>query len=319
MTGTWISDTAEEVEHPTIPIGINEMTIPRTAILLSLATAALLIGSTIVVGYSVWDFHKKNEDAFKVTDIDLIKDENDRWLWEVDLLFDTCDSRLGDWNWPTVLADQDDEFLYPGELRCDWEHQGVGDHASVVIYNRANQPLDLVLEIIGGSVVFADEGDADLTLDSIDANGTLIVEIELSDDVTEHDITVEASHLRVPDAEVVLDVHIFEGANNRDIHISNGDTVEVEYTVWNADTGEELDDGDWGDSAGDGCNWSIVGFCWSMVGLDIDEDRGLIPGLDTGTTHTTLLPPEIAYGNSEGDELQDAWLRFEIKVVRSTI
>ena len=319
MTGTWISDTAEEVEHPTIPIGINEMTIPRAAILLSLATAALLIGSTIVVGYSVWDFSKKNEDAFKVTDIDLIKDENDRWLWEVDLLFDTCDSRLGDWNWPTVLADQDDEFLYPGELRCDWEHQGVGDHASVVIYNRANQPLDLVLEIIGGSVVFADEGDADLTLDSIDANGTLIVEIELSDDVTEHDITVEASHLRVPDAEVVLDVHIFEGVNQRDIHIENGDTVEVEYTVWNADTGEELDDGDWGDSAGDGCNWSIVGFCWSMVGLDIDEDRGLIPGLDTGTTHTTLLPPEIAYGNSEGHELQDAWLRFEIKVVRSTI
>ena len=179
--------------------------------------------------------------------------------------------------------------------------------------------MDLVLEIIGGSVVFADEGDADLTLDSIDANGTLIVEIELSDDVTEHDITVEASHLRVPDAEVVLDVHIFEGVNQRDIHIQNGDTVEVEYTVWNADTGEELDDGEWGDSAGDGCNWSIVGFCWSMVGLDIDEDRGLIPGLDTGTTHTTLLPPEIAYGNSEGHELQDAWLRFEIKVVRSTI
>jgi len=319
VSGTWISDTAEEVEHPSIPIGINEMTIPRAAILLSLATVALLIGSTIVVGYSVWKFMDVNEDAFNPTDIDLIKDDNDRWLWEVDILFDTCDSRLDDWDWPDVLADQDDEFLYPGELRCDWEHQGQGDRASVIIYNRADQPLDLVLEIIGGSVVFADEGDADLTLDSIDANGTLIVEIELSDDVTEHDITVEASHLRVPDAEVVLDVHIFEGVNQRDIHIQNGDTVEVEYTVWNADTGEELDNGDWGDSAGDGCNWSIVGFCWSMVGLDIDEDRGLIPGLDTGTTHTTLLPPEIAYGNSEGHELQDAWLRFEIKVVRSTI
>ena len=76
VTGTWISDSAEEVEHPTIPIGINEMTIPRAAILLSLATAALLIGSTIVVGYSVWDFHKKNEDAFKVTDIDAINAEN---------------------------------------------------------------------------------------------------------------------------------------------------------------------------------------------------------------------------------------------------
>lgn len=318
VTGTWISDTAEEVEHPTIPIGINEMTIPRTAILLSLATAALLIGSTIVVGYSVWDFHKKNEDAFKVTDIDLIKDENDRWLWEVDLLFDTCDSRLGDWNWPTVLADQDDEFLYPGELRCDWEHQGVGDHASVVIYNRANQPLDLVLEIIGGSVVFADEGDADLTLDSIDANGTLIVEIELSDDVTEHDITVEASHLRVPDAEVVLDVHIYEGAEKKAIHTTDGDPLEVHYKVWNADTDELIDEGDLPVTAGDDSNY-IKGFGWSAIGLDIDEDRGLIPTIDTGTTHVTLLPPPIAYGNSEGHELQDAWLRFEIKVVRSTI
>ena len=76
VSGTWISDTAEEVEHPTIPIGINEMAIPRAAILLSLATVALLIGSTIVVGYSVYKFSKENEDAFKVTDIDLIKDDN---------------------------------------------------------------------------------------------------------------------------------------------------------------------------------------------------------------------------------------------------
>ncbi|MDP6147810.1 MAG: hypothetical protein QF635_01700 [Candidatus Thalassarchaeaceae archaeon] len=318
MTGTWISDTAEEVEHPTIPIGINEMAIPRAAILLSLATAALLIGSTIVVGYSVWDFSKKNEDAFKVTDIDLIKDENDRWLWEVDLLFDTCDSRLGDWNWPTVLADQDDEFLYPGELRCDWEHQGAGDHASVVIYNRANQPLDLVLEIIGGSVVFEDENDADLTLDPIEANGTFIVEIELTDDLAEHDITIEASHLRVPEAEVVLDVHIYEGAEEKAIHATDGDPLEVHYKVWNADTDELIDEGDLPVTAGDDSNY-IKGFGWSAIGLDIDEDRGLIPTIDTGTTHVTLLPPPIAYGNSEGHELQDAWLRFELKLEVASI
>ncbi len=318
VTGTWISDTAEEVEHPTIPIGINEMAIPRAAILLSLATAALLIGSTIVVGYSVWDFSKKNEDAFKVTDIDLIKDENDRWLWEVDLLFDTCDSRLGDWNWPTVLADQDDEFLYPGELRCDWEHQGAGDHASVVIYNRANQPLDLVLEIIGGSVVFEDENDADLTLDPIEANGTFIVEIELTDDLAEHDITIEASHLRVPEAEVVLDVHIYEGAEEKAIHATDGDPLEVHYKVWNADTDELIDEGDLPVTAGDDSNY-IKGFGWSAIGLDIDEDRGLIPTIDTGTTHVTLLPPPIAYGNSEGHELQDAWLRFELKLEVASI
>ena len=114
VSGSWISDTPDEVEHPTVPLGINEMAIPRAAILLSLATAGLLIISTIVVGYSVYDFAKMNEDAFSVTDKDLLKDENERWYWEIDLLFDTCDSRLGVWDWPEVLADQDDVFLYPG-------------------------------------------------------------------------------------------------------------------------------------------------------------------------------------------------------------
>ena len=318
VSGSWISDTPDEVEHPTVPLGINEMAIPRAAILLSLATAALLIISTIVVGYSVYDFAKMNEDAFSVTDKDLLKDENERWYWEIDLLFDTCDSRLGEWDWPDVLADQDDVFLYPGELRCDWEHQGDGDRASVVIYNRGDQTLDLVLEIAGGEVVFASEGDSDLTLDPIEPNGTVIVEIELESEVTEHDITIEASHLRVPEAEVLLDVHIFEGTETREIHASNGDSLAVHYKVWDADTNELLDEGDLVVTAGDDSNY-IKGFGWSAIGLDIDEDRGLIPGIDTGTTHTTLLPPPIAYGNSDGHELEESWLRFELKVDRATI
>ena len=318
VSGSWISDTPDEVEHPTVPLGINEMAIPRAAILLSLATAALLIISTIVVGYSVYDFAKNNEDAFSVTDKDLLKDENERWYWEIDLLFDTCDSRLGEWNWPDVLADQDDVFLYPGELRCDWEHQGDGDRASVVIYNRGDQTLDLVLEIAGGEVVFASEGDSDMTLDPIEPNGTAIVEIELESEVTEHDITIEASHLRVPEAEVLLDVHIFEGTEAREIHASAGDSLAVHYKVWDADTNELLDEGDLVVTAGDDSNY-IKGFGWSAIGLDIDEDRGLIPGIDTGTTHTTLLPPPIAYGNSDGHELQESWLRFELKVDRATI
>jgi hypothetical protein len=306
------------VEHPNVPLGINEMAIPRAAILLSLATAALLICSTIVVGYSVYQFAKANQDAFSVTDTDLLKDENDRWFWELDLLFDTCDSRLGDWDWPEVLADQDDVFLYPGELRCDWEHQGEGDRASVVVYNRGDQPLDLVLEIAGGNVVFATEGDADIILEPIEANGTAIVEIELQDGVTEHDITIEASHVRVPDAEVLLDVHIFEGSEPRTLHASDGDQLGVHYKVWNADTGDLLDEGDLVVTAGDDSRY-IKGFGWSAIGLDIDEDRGLILGIDTGTSHITLLPPPIAYGNSDGHELEEAWLRFELKVDRATI
>ena len=305
-------------DSPTVPLGINQMAIPRAAILLSLATAALLIGSTVVVGYSVYVFVKENEDAFSVTDQDLLKDENNRWYWEVDLLFDTCDSRLGDWDWPEALSEQDDVFLYPGELRCDWEHQGDGDRASVAVYNRGDQTLDIVLEITGGEVVFASEDDTVLTVNEIGVNETAIVEIQLNNAVTEHDIQIQASHLNVREAEVLLDVHIFEGSNPRDLHASDGDNLEVHYKVWDADTDQLLDEGDLIVTAGDDSNF-IQGFGWSAIGLDIDGDRGLIPGIDTGTTHVTLLPPPIAYGNSDGHELQESWLRFELKVDRATI
>ena len=124
--------------------------------------------------------------------------------------------------------------------------------------------------------------------------------------------------MRVPDAEVVLDIHIFEGTEQREIHATDGDPLEVHYRVWNADTGELLDEGDLPVNAGDDSNY-IEGFGWSAIGLDIDEDRGLIPTLDTGTTHVTLLPPPIAYGNSEGHELEDAWLRFELKLEVASI
>ena len=63
----------------------------------------------------------------------------------------------------------------------------------------------------------------------------------------------------------------------------------------------------------------IKGFGWSAIGLDIDEDRGLIPGIDTGTTHTTLLPPPIAYGNSDGHDFKSRGCAFELKVDRATI
>ena len=318
VSRSWISDTPDEVEHPPVPLGINQMAIPRAAILLSLATAALLIGSTVVVGYSVYVFVKENEDAFSVTDQDLLKDENNRWYWEVDLLFDTCDSRLGDWDWPEVLSEQDDVFLYPGELRCDWEHQGDGDRASVAVYNRGDQTLDIVLEITGGEVVFASEDDTVLTVNEIGVNETAIVEIQLNNAVTEHDIQIQASHLNVREAEVLLDVHIFEGSNPRDLHASDGDNLEVHYKVWDADTDQLLDEGDLIVTAGDDSNF-IQGFGWAAIGLDIDGDRGLIPGIDTGTTHVTLLPPPIAYGNSDGHELQESWLRFELKGDRATI
>ena len=101
---------------------------------------ALIFLSTVIVGYSAWKFLDMNQDAFDATDKSLIRDpETDRWYWEATLLYDTCNPRLDDWNWPDSLSDQDDLFLLPGEVRCDWEHQGEGDRASLAIHNRGNQ------------------------------------------------------------------------------------------------------------------------------------------------------------------------------------
>ena len=70
---------------------------------------------------------------------------------------------------------------------------------------------------------------------------------------------------------------MFAGAEPRDIHVGDGDQVEVQYTVWDADTDEQLDDGNLVVTAGEDPAW-IEGFGWSAIGLDIDSDRGLIPG-----------------------------------------
>ena len=148
------------------------------------------------------------------------------------------------------------------------------------------------------------------------------MEINLIESVSEREISVTATHISVLQAQVRMDVTIFQGPESRDIHIQDGDSVEVHYTVWDADTGEELDDGTWVENAGE--PWfSIEGFGWSAIGLDIGNDRGaafpLTPGGNTGTSHVTLLPPEIAYGNNEGHELEETWLRFELTLERAPV
>jgi len=315
VTRSWISDTPDEVEHPPVPLGINEMAVPRATLMLSLGTALVLLLSTIWVGWAAWNFSADLEDSFgpsvEAPTID------GRLAWEVDLLFDTCSAREGDWEWPENLSGQDDVFLYPGDLRCDWEHQGDGDRASLTVYNRGNTTVDLVLEIRGAGVLFSDSDDTS-DLMTLDGNQSGFAELELTDDITEGSFTVVVSHLTVVDAEVLLDVNLFKGTEEREMHINDNDRIEVHYVVWDADTGEQLDEGDLLVTAGDDPAY-IDGFGWSAIGLDIDGDRGLIPGIDTGTSHTTLLPPPIAYGNNDGHELQDSWLRFELSINRGPI
>ena len=298
-----------------MPLGINEMAVPRATLMLSLGTALVLLLSTIWVGWAAWNFSADLEDSFgpsvEAPTID------GRLAWEVDLLFDTCSARQGDWEWPENLSGQDDVFLYPGDLRCDWEHQGDGDRASLTVYNRGNTTVDLVLEIRGAGVLFSDSDDTS-DLMTLEGNQSGFAELELTDDITEGSFTVVVSHLTVVDAEVLLDVNLFKGTEEREMHINDNDRIEVHYVVWDADTGEQLDEGDLLVTAGDDPAY-IDGFGWSAIGLDIDGDRGLIPGIDTGTSHTTLLPPPIAYGNNDGHELQDSWLRFELSINRGPI
>ena len=310
MTRSWISDTPDEVEHPPVPLGINEMAVPRVTLMLSLGTALVLLLSAIWVGWAAWNFSADLEDSFGPSvEAPAI---NGRLAWEVDLLFDTCSPREGDWTWPEILSEQDDLFLYPGELRCDWEHQGDDDRASVVVYNRGNTTVNLVLEIRGSGVLFSGS-DNTSDLMTLEGNENGIVELELTEDITEGSITVAVSHLTVVNAEVLLDVNVFKGTEEREMHINDNDRIEVHYILWDADTGEQLDEGDLPVTAGEDPSY-IDGFGWSAIGLDIDSDRGLIPGINTGTSHTTLLPPPIAYGNSDGHELQNSWLLFELRI-----
>ena len=323
VTRSWISDTPDEVEHPPIPLGLNRMTVPRAAIVLSVITGLALILSSIWVGISAMSFLDEMDASFGSTDIEILK-EDDRWVWEVGFLLDSCSSREDDWIWPESLSDQDDSFLLPGEVRCDWNHQGEGDSASIVIYNRGNQSLDLVVEISGGGVIFSSSEQPYQIINDLEPGASKFFQIDLTENVIEREISITATHVTVIQAKVRMDLNIIGGSEERDVHIEEGDPFEVEYTVWDADSKVQLDDGNWGDTAGgDGaieCNFSIIGFCWSAVGLDIDSDRGLVGGIiDTGTTHTTLLPPDIAYGDNQDSELKDSWLRFELKLVRAPI
>ncbi|MDP6212073.1 MAG: hypothetical protein QGF32_00755 [Candidatus Thalassarchaeaceae archaeon] len=318
MTRSWISDTPDEVEHPPIPLGLNKMAVPRAAIVLSVVTGIALLFSSIWVGLSAMSFLDELEASFGTTDVEILK-EDGRWAWEVSLLFDTCSPREDDWEWPDSLADQDVVFLLPGEVRCDWQHQGEGDAASIVVHNRGNQSLNLVLEISGGGVIFAANSQPYLIINELGSNESTIMEINLIESIIEREISVTATHISVLQAQVRMDISIFQGSEIRDLHIQDGDSVEVHYTVWDADSGEQLDDGTWIENAGD--PWfSIEGFGWSAIGLDIDSDRGVaFPITDTGTSHVTLLPPSIAYGNSEGHELEETWLRFELKLERAPV
>ena len=226
MTRSWISDTPDEVEHPPIPLGLNKMAIPRVALVLSIVTGLGLLFSSIWVGLSAMSFLEDLEASFGTTDVEILN-EDGRWLWEVSVLFDTCSSREDDWEWPESLASQDDVFLLPGEVRCDWQHQGEGDSASIVVHNRGNHTLNLVMEISGGDVVFAANSQPYLIINELSANDSIIMEINLVEAVSEREISVTATHISVLQAQVRMDLAIFQGPDSRDVHIQDLSLIHI--------------------------------------------------------------------------------------------
>ena len=65
MPGSWMADTSEEEEHPTVPLGINEMTIPRIALVMSVVTLSALLVMSSIIGWSVYTFLNDFEDSLE--------------------------------------------------------------------------------------------------------------------------------------------------------------------------------------------------------------------------------------------------------------
>ena len=86
MTRSWISDTSDEIEHPPVPLGLNEMAVPRVALILSIITLLMVILSSAWVGISA-KYFIDNLDPFESNNSQILNSDG-RWLWELDLLFD---------------------------------------------------------------------------------------------------------------------------------------------------------------------------------------------------------------------------------------
>ena len=318
VSGTWISDRPEAEEHPVVPIGLNEMAVPRISILASFGTIAMLLLSAIWLGLAANSFLNQFEDAFAAVAEEDIQVDG-RWTWEATLLFDGCDARNGDWNWPANLAGQDDVFWFPGELECIWEHQGVGDYAHLAIHN-VDDERDLPLSIEVNHAAISIDGNGQSAVTSIAAGDAIVIPLRLENLVEEAQFTIEVVHVSLPAAKVSLDVDMFSDMSDRDRH-ARSERMSVAYTVWDADSDEQLDSGTLPATAGEDpmCNteppvpWVcyIEGFGWGLVGLDADMQESLTL---SGTSHRILLPPDLAYGNNDGHELQDSWLLFELEL-----
>jgi hypothetical protein len=242
--------------------------------------------------------------------------EDGRWAWEAMLLFDTCEPKDDAWTWPENLSAQDEPFWLPGEVSCEWRHQGVGDTAVVAINNAGNTTLDLQATVDSESISISEPSSGLL---SIEGDSAELLVLELDSDIDEEVFLVTISHPTVEGAEVQLEVRLLAG-DEWALHTDYGNRMNVHYQVWIDDTGEKLDEGDLPVTAGSEptCDAGapsacyIKGFHWGVIGLDCNVLRCVI---GDGTTHTVILPPELAYKDRPDREpANNQWLRFELSI-----
>ena len=314
MKRIWLSRSRGDEEGRWIDLtAFQTPGVMRILDIISISTAVLLVLSGIWLAQGTVDFleslDEMNEAAEELPP-SLPNMIEGRWPWEAKLLLDTCTPLNGTWNMPETLADQDAIFWYPGEVECIWEHQGVGDRSVIAIRNAATKDLDFFVNLSSEAIGFGSTGDSI----TVEANESGLISLVLNDIPEEETISVSIESTIDPNASVNLTIIVVQGSEQRSAHVAEGQNLDVHYKVTIYDTGEVLDEGDLPVTAGEDSRY-ITGFGWGQVGLDADFIwRG---NTGDGTTHTVLLPPDLAYKNRDDrPEANNHWLQFELTVNR---
>ena len=286
---------------------------------ISISAAVLLILSGIWVYQGTLDFLdslEKMDEASEEMPASVPNMIDGRWPWEAKLLLDTCTPLNGTWDMPETLADQDDIFWYPGELECIWPHQGVGDRAVIAIRNAATSNQDFIVNLStnndGNAIEEIGFGSTGISL-TIEANESGLISLVLNAEPQEEHVYAKIESSIDPNASIILKIAIVSDSQSG-VHIEEGQNLDVHYRVFIYDTGELLDEGDLPVRAGEDDNY-IKGFGWGQVGLDCNDI--LSCRISGGTTHTVLLPPDLAYKNRDDrPEANNQWLQFELTLNR---
>lgn len=323
MKRIWLSRSRGDEEGRWIDLtAFQTPGVMRILDIVSISTAVLLVLSGIWLGQGTVDFLESLDEmneAGEELPPSLPNMIDGRWPWEAKLLFDTCTPLNGTWEMPEIMHEQDEIFWYPGEVECVWEHQGIGDRAVIAIRNAATSNQDFTVNLStnndGNSIEEIGFGSTGNTL-TVEANESGLISLVLNAEPEDEYVYAMIESSIDPNASILLKIAVVSGSQSG-VHIEEGQNLDVHYKVFIYDTGELLDEGDLPVRAGEDDNY-IKGFGWGQVGLDCgDIATCRIDGIGTSSTHTVLLPPDLAYKNRDDrPEANNHWLQFELSLNR---